>query len=127
MPRGSTAHWNCHQYKKAAMQAYAAAASAGSRGNIVKPSRKEGIIRSKSLRRKLYSQVSDLNLSRWPISSGSGPQNRGGWCNPSTGFHFPAHPKIPRQDCARAARSEAHEEMRKRTLVYEKEAVKKGS
>jgi beta-lactamase class A len=70
------------------MQAYAAAASAGPRGNIGKPSRKEGIIRSKSLRRKLYSQVSDLISSRWPISSGSGPQNRGGWCDSSTGFHL---------------------------------------
>src|SRR5215471_3320143 len=31
------ANWIRHQYKKAAMQAYAIAASAGSRGNVGKP------------------------------------------------------------------------------------------
>src|SRR5690348_8864765 len=36
MPRGPTANWNRHQYKKAAMLAYAIAASAGSRGNVGK-------------------------------------------------------------------------------------------
>ena len=37
MPRGPTANWRCLQYKKAAMQAYAIAASAGSRGNVRNP------------------------------------------------------------------------------------------
>jgi hypothetical protein len=36
MPRGPTANWNRHQYKKAAMLAYAIAASAGLRGNVGK-------------------------------------------------------------------------------------------
>src|SRR6266567_4267471 len=36
MPRGPTANWNRHQYKKAAMLVYATAASAGSRGNVGK-------------------------------------------------------------------------------------------
>ena len=36
MPRGPTANWNRHQYKKAAMLAYAIAASAGLCGNVGK-------------------------------------------------------------------------------------------
>jgi hypothetical protein len=36
MPRGPTANWKCHQYKKAAMLAYAIAASAEWRGNVGK-------------------------------------------------------------------------------------------
>lgn len=36
MPRGATANWTRHQYKKAATQVYAIAVSAGSRGNVGK-------------------------------------------------------------------------------------------
>ena len=36
MPRGPTANWKRHQYKKAAMLVYLAAAHAGSRGNVGK-------------------------------------------------------------------------------------------
>jgi hypothetical protein len=36
MPRGPTANWDRHQYKKAATLAYAIAASAGLRGNVGK-------------------------------------------------------------------------------------------
>lgn len=30
-------------------------------------------------------------VSRWPMSSGGGLQNRRGWCDSSTGFHFFEH------------------------------------
>ena len=33
----------------------------------------------------------NLSTSRWPSSSGGGLQNRRGWCNSSTGFHFSGH------------------------------------
>jgi hypothetical protein len=36
MPRGPTANWNRHQYKKAAMLVYLAAAHAGPGGNVGK-------------------------------------------------------------------------------------------
>jgi len=36
MPRGPTANWNRHQYKKAATLVYAIAASAGLLGNVGK-------------------------------------------------------------------------------------------
>ena len=36
MPKGPTANWNRHQYKKPAMPVYPIAASAGSRGNVGK-------------------------------------------------------------------------------------------
>jgi hypothetical protein len=42
MPRGPTANWNRHQYKKAAMLVYVIAARAGSRGNVGKLSPSQG-------------------------------------------------------------------------------------
>ena len=101
MPRGPIAHWNRHQYKKAAMPVYAIAASAGSRGNVGKlcpaghgqsdkgTGAKTGFsgFRTNFPGREFKVKSKGLNSVGRSVPGGS-LQSCKGWCNSNTGFHF---------------------------------------